>query len=74
MVLYHPHTVQVLDAHVPAPVCVVLGGLEGEIPSLASDLAMLLGNRTVRLAAAMAALGAATDRPLGTGQTCLARR
>src|SRR5579862_1832934 len=52
----HSCYVQVLYADTRMPFCVVLGGLEMEVAALASDGQVLLGDRSFRLLAPMAAL------------------
>ena len=69
---HHPGHVQVLDTNTAIPLGIVLGGLEMEITSLATDLEMFTGHLALGFAAAVAALRAAAGGALRVRKALLA--
>ena len=71
MIPHHSYHIQVFDTNTAISLRILLGGLEMKVPALAADLEVLAGDFTARLASAVAAFLATTQRPLGMGQTLL---
>jgi hypothetical protein len=71
MIFHHHYHIWLFDTHAAVALRILLGRLEVEIASLATDLEMLARDFTARLAAAVAAFLATTHRTLPMRQSLL---